>query len=151
MNAIVKTKPNYKTALSLIMFVLSLAVSVSCGSEANEIPVTLNVDSNNNPFTNPALDDVIFILSQPSDPTTSVVFPAGCASGGSSSLPAGCGFSPTAESFRLNLELVEQGATVTLTARGRDENGTTLFEGTSDPFTNNSTTTSVSINVAASS
>jgi hypothetical protein len=137
-----------------ILFLLILMVScfsgLGCGSTPNEITVSLQLDVAST-FDNPALDDVVFILNQPSDPTTSVVFPAGCTTSGSASLPAGCGFPAATETFRLNLELVATDIDITLTVRGRDSAGSTLFEGTSAAFTNNSATTSVSINVAASS
>ncbi len=134
-----------------LLGILSLAMLLlmGCGTkDPDEILINLNVDSANDPFAAAGLIDVIFLLSQPNDPTVQLVFPQGCAD---PPLAAGCGFSPTAESFRLNLELIDKDTIVIIEIRGRDASGNTLFIGTSNPFTNDLSSSGVNIDVALTS
>ena len=135
----------WQKQFSSVFFIVTLLVG-GCGSSSSEIPVTLVQPTGTDFFASSSLADIILIVSNVDANSTNILFPSTCTAANGVIVPS-CGFSPTESEFRLNLELLPANANLTLTVRGRDSVGATLFEGTSASFVNASTTTGVTVNL----
>ena len=141
-----------KTTVSLALFAM-VCMLFSCGTkDPAEIGISFDTGGSN-PFARQDLADIIFCVD---DAGQEVVFPKPDASNSSCAVsninscrdfPANCGFLPSSTEFRLKLDTVSIGASVTLEVLGRASAGTVIFEGKSASFANSKDTGSVAITV----
>lgn len=111
-----------------------LLAAASCGSKDPE-QLTVNLTfSGSNPFQDPDLVDIVFIITDVDHPSTTVVFPPKCAE--EPELFKGCGFKPDVPEFVLDPTPILKGATITVTVRLRDVDGDNIAVGNSGSFKN---------------
>lgn len=145
--------------LRRIVITAAMLLLTGCGSSGPSFTVNFtngaSIDATHNPFTDPAVIDVIFVLNNvvPAanvvDASGKVLIPAGTRldknndnqpdtlffpTNCTQSLPAACGFPPGSANF--NLSDVPLGFQFTLTARFRNSTGSSLYSGTSAAFSN---------------
>jgi hypothetical protein len=130
--------------LRLVLLMALAGLMAACGSkDPEEIAVQLTFNGDN-PFQDPALADILFILTDTADPDAQLVFPSACAN---NNLAAGCGYTPSETEFRLDPDPIPMGATMTLEVRGRDADGLDLFSGVSAAFKNSASVGTIEIAV----
>jgi len=123
-----------KTIILKFCCVWFLLAALSCGSKDPEQLIVNLTFSGSNPFQDPDLVDIVFIITDVDHPSTTVVFPPECAA--EPQLRDGCGFIPATKQFVLDPTPIPKGATMTLTVRLRDTDGNNIAVGDSGSFVN---------------